>query len=240
MIIFPAIDIISGQPVRLYQGDYAKKEIVAESVLDTALKFQSEGAEWIHLVDLDGAKAGVRKNADLIIETARKLKIPVEVGGGIRTMEDVEYYLNHGVKRVILGTAAISDQFFLKQALKQYHDAIAVGMDCHNGMVSGSGWLEDSSIYYLDFAKQMQQLGVSTLIFTDISKDGTLAGPNLEMLEQLKQAVTCNITASGGIHNLSDIKALVKLGVYGAITGKAMYAGTLNLKQAIREGKKKC
>ena len=236
MIILPAIDIISGKPVRLYQGDYDKKEIVADSVVDTALKFEREDAEWIHMVDLDGAKAGKRINDALVIKAAHAVQASVEIGGGIRSMEDVEYYLSHDIARVILGTAAIRDEVFLKEALHSYGSRIAVGMDCHNGMVSGSGWLDDSSEYYLGFAKRMQDLGASTLIFTDILRDGTMTGPNLEMLKTLQETVSCNLVASGGIHNLNDIKNLTRLNLYGAITGKAMYAGTLNLLEAIKEG----
>ncbi|NCB33928.1 MAG: 1-(5-phosphoribosyl)-5-[(5-phosphoribosylamino)methylideneamino]imidazole-4-carboxamide isomerase [Erysipelotrichia bacterium] len=238
MIILPAIDVISGKPVRLYQGNYERKEIVADSAVDTALKFEHEGAEWIHMVDLDGAKKGTRVNDSLVIETAHAVRVSVEVGGGIRTMPDVEYYLNHGIARVILGTAAICNEVFLKDALSNYGTKIAIGMDCHNGMVSGSGWLNDSSEYYLDFAERMQNLGASTLIFTDISRDGTLTGPNLEMLRSLQERVSCNLIASGGIHNLKDISDLAELNLYGAISGKAMYAGTLSLSEAIREGEK--
>ena len=237
MIILPAIDIIDQAPVRLYQGDYDKKEVVGESVLEIAQMFESANADYIHLVDLDGAKEGEKKNASLICQVAQTVSTPCEVGGGIRSMEDISFYLEQGVSRVILGTAAINDPDLLKEAIKKYGDKIAVGMDCKNGYVCGSGWLEDSEYYYLDFAKKMEEMGVSTIIFTDISKDGTLMGPNLEMLKALKDAVSMNITASGGIRDMSHIKELNDLDLYGAITGKAIYADTLDLKEAIAYSK---
>ena len=234
MIILPAIDIIGGKPVRLYQGDYEKKEVVADSVTDTALKFEKEGAAYVHLVDLDGAKEGRMINHELIAKTAHSLSIPAEVGGGIRSMEDIEWYLNHGVSRVILGTAAIRDESLLKEALGKYGNKIAVGMDCKDGYAMGQGWLEKSSLYYLDFAKELENIGVANIIFTDISKDGTLRGPNLEMLKKLSETVSVSITASGGIHNMDDIRKLASMHLYGAIVGKAIYAGTVDLKEAIQ------
>lgn len=233
MIILPAIDIINRQPVRLYQGDYAQKEVVGQSVLELAKKFEKEGASYLHLVDLDGAKEGVLTNQEVIVEVAEKLSIPVEIGGGIRSMESVSYYLNRGVSRVILGTSAMEDPAFLEAALAAYGDQIAVGIDCKDGYVYGRGWLEASSLYYIDFAKQLEAKGVKTVIVTDISKDGTLSGPNIDMLSKLKNEVSMNIVASGGIHVMDDIKALQALDLYGAISGKAMYHKTLNLKEAI-------
>lgn len=237
MIILPAIDIIDQAPVRLYQGDYEKKEIVADSVLETAKRFEAEGAEYVHIVDLDGAKEGKRINQDTIIEVAQTLSIPIEVGGGIRDIQTAASYLDQGVARVILGTSAIEDEAFLKDALHTYGDRIAVGLDCKNGFVCTRGWLNDSEMPYLTFAKHLEELGVSTIIFTDISRDGTLTGPNMMMLQQLSDVVSMNIIASGGIKDLSHIQALADLNVYGAITGKAMYAGTLDLKSAIALGK---
>ncbi len=237
MIILPAIDIIDQAPVRLYQGDYDKKEVVGKSVLEIARMFEKAGAEYIHLVDLDGAKEGEKKNAALICQVAQAVQVPCEVGGGIRTMDDISFYLDQGLSRVILGTAAIHNPDLLKEAIQKYGDKIAVGMDCKNGIVCGSGWLEDSEYNYLDFAKKMEAMGVSTLIFTDISKDGTLMGPNLDMLKELKKTVSMNITASGGIRDLTHIQALKQLDLYGAITGKAIYADTLDLKEAIAYSK---
>ncbi len=234
MIILPAIDIINKQPVRLYQGDYAKKEVVGESISEIARAFEKQGASYLHLVDLDGAKEGKLVNQSIICETAQSLSIPVEVGGGIRNIETAAYYLEHGVSRIILGTAAIEDEAFLKEAVARYQERVAVGLDCKNGYVCTRGWLNDSQVDYLKFAKHLESLGVQTIIFTDIATDGTLEGPNLAMLERLSKQVSLNIIASGGIKDLSHIKALKELSLYGAITGKAMYAGTLQLKDALR------
>jgi phosphoribosylformimino-5-aminoimidazole carboxamide ribotide isomerase len=237
MIILPAVDIMNGQPVRLYQGDFARKEVVADSVAKTVQAFAQAGAEWVHLVDLDGAAAGHRVNGDLIAGAAGSISIPAEVGGGIRTMEDIDWYLGHGLARVILGTAAIADEQLLKQALAAYGERIAVGLDCRNGMVQTRGWLEGSSLGYLDAARHLESLGVRTLIVTDISRDGTLAGPNVDMLAALQQAVSARLIASGGVRDLASIEQLRRLDLYGAITGKAVYAGTLDLREAIRKGR---
>lgn len=237
MIILPAVDIMNGQPVRLYQGDFARREVVADSAAKTVQAFAQAGAEWVHLVDLDGAAAGHRVNGDLIAAAAGSIPIPAEVGGGIRTMEDIDWYLGHGLARVILGTAAIADEQLLKQALAAYGERIAVGLDCRSGMVQTRGWLEGSSLGYLDAARHLVSLGVRTLIVTDISKDGTLAGPNVEMLAALQQAVSVRLIASGGVRDLTSIEQLRRLDLYGAITGKAVYAGTLDLREAIRKGR---
>ncbi|MBD7913014.1 1-(5-phosphoribosyl)-5-[(5-phosphoribosylamino)methylideneamino]imidazole-4-carboxamide isomerase [Clostridium cibarium] len=234
MIIIPAIDIIDGKPVRLYQGDYNKKEIVADDILETSKSFQDAGAEYIHLVDLDGAKAGKLINREVIIEVANKVSIPVEVGGGIRTYETIKYLIENGVSRIILGTSAMEDEVFLKKAIDNFGEKIAVGIDCKDGYVYGRGWLEGSSLYYIDFAKKLEEYGVKNIIVTDISKDGTLEGPNLEMLSNLKSEVNINITASGGIRDIENIKALNDMNIYGAITGKAIYAKTLSLEEAIK------
>jgi len=239
MILLPAIDMIAGKPVRLYQGDYTKKEIVVDSILATAEHFAREGAEYIHMVDLDGAKSGKRENASFVIEAAKRVNVPIEIGGGIRTMEDISYYLEHGVTRVILGTAAIRDEELLKKAIDQYGAKIAVGMDCKHGYAMAEGWLEKSELYYIDFAKHLEAMGVANIIFTDISKDGTMHGPNLEMLKALKEAVKIDITASGGIRDLTNIQDLAALNLYGAITGKAVYAGTLDLKEAMQAGRRR-
>lgn len=233
MIILPAIDIIDRKPVRLYQGDYAQKEIVGSSVMELAKNFEQSGAEYIHLVDLDGAKEGKRVNHEIILETAHALDVPVEVGGGIRTMAQIESYLENGIDRVILGTSAMEDPQLLQDALRRYGDRIAVGIDCRDGLVYGRGWLEASELHYITFAKQLEEMGVQTVIVTDISKDGTLSGPNTDMLAALKEQSGMRIIASGGIRSIEDIAALKQLGLYGAITGKAMYHGTLDLKAAI-------
>lgn len=233
MIVIPAIDIIDGKPVRLYKGDYNKKEIVAEDVLETALTFQKQGAEFIHLVDLEGAKSGKLANAELIIKVANSLDIPVEVGGGIRNFKTIEHLINNGISRVVLGTIAMEDKELVKKAVFRFGDKIAVGIDCRNGYAYGKGWLEGSELYYIDFAKELEAIGVKNIILTDISKDGTLEGPNIEMVNSLKESINIDITASGGISNISDIKKLRDIGIYGVITGKAIYAKALSLKESI-------
>ena len=237
MIILPAIDIMDGKPVRLYQGDYSRKEIVADDIFKTAKSFEDAGAEYIHLVDLDGAKEGSNKNHELVIKLAKTLDIPVELGGGIRSFETISYLIDNGVSRIILGTVAIEDEELLKKAVGTYKEKIAVGIDCKDGKLCGRGWLEKSDLDYVDFAKKMEKIGIKNIIVTDISKDGTLMGPNVDMLKKLKESVNINITASGGISNIEDIKELKKIDLYGAITGKAIYAKTLSLKEAINISK---
>ena len=237
MIIVPAIDIIDGKPVRLYQGDYNKKEIVADDIFETAKSFERVGADYIHLVDLDGAKSGGNENHELVIRIAKELNIPVELGGGIRSLDTIKHLLENGVSRVILGTIAIEDENLLKTAVDTYGEKIAVGIDCKDGKVYGRGWLEGSNLDYLDFAKKMENIGVKNIIVTDISKDGTLQGANVEMLKKLKSTVDIDITASGGVRDLDNIKELMEIDLYGAITGKAIYAETLSLEEAIRISK---
>lgn len=238
MIILPAIDIIDGKPVRLYQGDYDKKEIVAEDIFETAKSFERSGAKYLHLVDLDGAKNGSNQNHELVIKIASMLNIPVELGGGIRSFETIKYLLDNGVSRVILGTIAIEDEELLTKAIEAYGEKIAVGIDCKDGKVYGRGWLAGSNLDYIDFARKMEKLGVKNIIVTDISKDGTLEGPNVEMLRKLKETVKIDITASGGIRDIENIKDLLEINLYGAITGKAIYAGTLSLEEAIKISEK--
>jgi len=238
MIILPAIDIIDGKPVRLYQGDYDKKEIVADDIFETAKSFEDMGAEYVHLVDLDGAKSGSNQNHELVIKIAKILKIPIELGGGIRSFETIKYLLDNGVSRVILGTIAMEDEELLKKAVDIYGEKVAVGIDCKDDKVYGRGWLAGSDLDYIDFAKKMESVGVKNIIVTDISKDGTLEGPNVEMLKKLKEIVNIDITASGGICDIDNIKELMDIDLYGAITGKAIYAKTLSLEEAIKVSKK--
>ncbi|EOS60397.1 1-(5-phosphoribosyl)-5-[(5-phosphoribosylamino)methylideneamino]imidazole-4-carboxamide isomerase [Firmicutes bacterium M10-2] len=237
MIVIPAIDLLDGKPVRLYQGDYAQEEQVGEDAIKIAKQFHDLGAQYLHVVDLNGAKSGERIHYDLISRIIDEADMKVEVGGGIRSMKDIKAYLDLGVDRVILGTAALKDRAFLKEAVNTYAEKIAVGIDCKDGMVCASGWLDQSEVNYIDFAIDMENLGIKTIIFTDISKDGTLAGPNLDMLEQLKKHVSLDIIASGGVKDLSDIRNLAKLHVYGAIAGKSLYAKTLDLKEALLAAK---
>ncbi len=233
MIIFPAIDIKGGQCVRLYKGDFATAQKVAEDSFETALSFKKSGAEWVHMVDLDGAKKGERVNSDIFLEIAKNSGLKVQLGGGIRDMGSLEYYLSRGIARCVIGSAAIKNPEFVRQAIKEFGDRVAVGIDALNGMVAAEGWLEVSEISFIEAAKRMEGMGVSTIIFTDISKDGTLEGPNYAQLSQLSNSVSCNIIASGGVRNLGHINGLANLRLYGAICGKAIYSGTLNLSSAI-------
>lgn len=233
MIILPAIDILGGQCVRLCKGEYDTARQVANDPFETIKTFETCGAKYIHLVDLDGAKKGEKTNWELFVALAKKTNVPLELGGGIRDMETVDFYLNNGISRVILGSAALKNKDFCKRAVDKYNEKISVGIDAKNGFVSTSGWLETSQVNYLDFAKEMEQIGVQNIIFTDISKDGTLAGPNLEMLDALKNNLSVDITASGGIKDISDIKKLVDMQLYGAIAGRSIYDGSLDLKEAI-------
>ncbi len=238
MIILPAIDIKDGNCVRLFKGDYSTASKVAEDPYKVAESFVKAGAKWMHMVDLDGAKDGKRKNSDLIIDVAKNTDIKVEVGGGIRNMKTIEYYLDNGVDRVILGSAAVKDQHFVIDAVNNYDEKIVVGIDAKDGMVCAEGWTDKSELNYIDLAKQMEQIGVKTIVFTDIDQDGTLGGPNLVQLDKLAHNVTCDIIASGGVSNIKDIINLNELNVYGAITGKAIYSGNLDLAMAIQLAQK--
>lgn len=233
MIILPAVDIMGGKPVRLYKGDFSTAGQVAENALDTAKEFENAGAEWIHMVDLDGSLQKKRVNTDIFLSVAENTSLKVELGGGIRTMQDIEFYLSGGISRVILGSVALKDPQLVKEAAGEFGNKIAVGIDAKNGYAAAEGWTQTSDIYFTELAKKMEQFGVGTIIFTDISKDGTLSGPNLAQLEEIDHAVSCNIIASGGITNIEDIKALKSLSLYGAICGKSIYSGTLDLKEAL-------
>lgn len=233
MIIIPAIDIIGGKAVRLYQGDYRKKEVVGNDILDIAKSFEKNGAEYIHLVDLDGAKKGRLINKKIILNLAKELTTPIEVGGGIRNYKEVEELINHGVSRVIIGTAALEDKEFVSRIVRGFGDKIAVGVDCKKGYIYTKGWLEESNVHYIEFCKSMENIGVKNIILTDISKDGTLEGTNISMVKQLKEYVSVNIIASGGVRDYYDIRKLNDLDIYGVIIGKALYSGNIDLKKAI-------
>lgn len=233
MIIFPAIDIIAGKPVRLFKGDFATAEQVADDALNTALDFQNAGADWIHMVDLDGSLKKERVNSETFIRVANETSLKVELGGGIRTMNDIDFYANKGIRRIVLGSVAVKNPEIVKESVREFGDLIAVGIDAKNGYVATEGWTESSNIYFTELAKRMEEFGVKTIIYTDISKDGTLAGPNIEQLVEINNAVSCNITASGGVTNIDDIIALKNENLYGAICGKSIYTGSLELKQAI-------
>lgn len=233
MIIFPAIDIIDGKPVRLYKGDFSTAHQVAEDALQTAFDFEKNGAQWIHMVDLDGSLQKRRVNHQTFIDVANQTNLKVEIGGGIRTIEDIDFYANHKISRVILGSVALKNPALVEQAVKEYGSLIAVGIDAKNGYVATEGWTEGSDTHFIDLARQMEAMGVETIIYTDISKDGTLSGPNAEQLVELNKAVSCNITASGGVTDIQDIITLRDNQLYGAICGKSLYEGTLSLAEAV-------
>jgi phosphoribosylformimino-5-aminoimidazole carboxamide ribotide isomerase len=233
LIILPAIDLIDGTCVRLTRGDYATSTKVADDPHETAARFKEAGACWLHVVDLDGAAAGEPRNRDLIVRIAETSGLQVEVGGGVRNEAAIDYYLSHGVKRVILGSVAMKDAGLVARAVRAYGDAIAVGIDAMNGKTRAEGWLEGSDIDFLDLARQMEAMGVATIIYTDIARDGTLSGPNLEHLKSINESVSTRIIASGGIRNIDDIADLHALNLYGAICGKSVYEGTLDVSEAI-------
>jgi len=234
MLIFPAIDIKGGTCVRLFQGKFDTAEQVAESYMQTALGFKAAGCAWIHMVDLDGSLEGKRVNQDIYLDVARNSGLQVQLGGGIRTMDDVDFYLSNGVARVILGSVVVENPELISQAIAKHGaEKIAVGIDAKKGMVATRGWLDVNDIHYIDLAKQVVARGVRTIIFTDISKDGMLQGPNLDQLCALQNAVDCDIVASGGVTTIDDIHALRDAGLYGAICGRSIYVGTLDLAAAV-------
>ena len=236
MLIFPAIDLKEGRVVRLKKGDFSTVHKVAENYMDTTRSFEAAGASWIHTVDLDGAKEGKPVNGDIFLDIAKNTDLKVEVGGGIRSLETVEYYISRGISRVILGSVALKDPQIVIDSVKEYGEKIAVGIDAKNGIVAAEGWLESSQVNYIDLSLEMVKAGVRNIVFTDISKDGTLSGVNAEQLSALKNAVgdRCNITASGGVHDMEDIRVCKKMGLYGAICGKSIYTGSLDLAEAVR------
>ncbi|SEN47773.1 1-(5-phosphoribosyl)-5-[(5-phosphoribosylamino)methylideneamino] imidazole-4-carboxamide isomerase [Amphibacillus marinus] len=229
MKILPAIDLLNGNCVRLYQGDFNQAEQVAQDPVEQLKTFINDGAELIHIVDLDGARDSQARQYQLIEDLCTQSTVPIQIGGGIRSMETVDQLMQAGASRLVLGTAAIENQSFLEQALAKYPEAIVVGIDAKNGRVATHGWEDVSSVDYLTFAKEMEQLGVQTIVFTDISKDGTMTGPNIEQLQAINSSVNCKIVASGGISSLADIKALVAIGIEEAIVGKAIYQGTVTI-----------
>ncbi len=232
MIFIPAIDIIDGKPVRLQKGDYNTSHMVAESVMDVAKRFEQDGARYIHIVDLDGAKEKRPVNFELIAKVISEVSVPVEVGGGIRDMSALKLYIEAGAARIILGSSAIKDRAFLQEAVENFGEKIAVGIDAENGIVKINGWCESSDTNYIDFAKELDEIGVKTFIVTDISKDGMMEGPGFYMLDKINKAVSADIVASGGVTSLEDIKELEKLGLYGAICGKSIYSGKISVKEA--------
>lgn len=233
MIIFPAIDIMDGKPVRLLRGDFDTAEQVAEDVLSTAKQFARVGCTWVHMVDLDGSLQKKPVNTDPILQVVEHTPLKVEVGGGIRTMEDIAFYLDRGVDRVILGSVALKNPELVQQAVDAYGDKIAVGIDAKQGMVATEGWTEDSQMDFIDLAKAMEKMGVSTIIYTDIGRDGTLSGPDVQGLDRLNKAVSCNVIASGGVTTITDILVMKDKKMYGTICGKCIYKKTLDLREAV-------
>lgn len=233
MIILPAIDLLGRKAVRLLKGDYNQVTVYSDSPLEVAEKFKSLGATHIHMVDLDGAKYGTAPNMDIVAEVAEKTGLFIEIGGGIRSMETVKKYINAGISRVILGTAAICDEDFLKEAVKAYGEKIAVGADVKDGKIAVKGWLEQSDVTLDEFFLKMQDLGVKNIICTDIFRDGAMRGTNLELYRELSAKYSLDITASGGVSSIEDVKRLREMNLYGAIIGKAYYTEAVDLKEAI-------
>ena len=237
MLIFPAIDLYDGKAVRLYKGDYAQMTVYSENPPEIAETFYKTGAGCLHLVDLEGAKTGETPNLETIKRIREAAPLFVEVGGGVRSMEVVERYLNAGIDRVILGTAAVTEPAFLREAVETYKERIAVGVDIKDGRVAIRGWTEKSALDAFDFCRELQNIGVQTVICTDISKDGAMQGTNRALYGKLSKAFSLNIVASGGVSTLDDVKALRALNLYGAIIGKAYYTGAIDLREALEAAK---
>ena len=233
MELFPAIDLIGGCAVRLVKGDYTQKTVYSDNPAEVAKSFAAAGAKYLHVVDLEGAKDGGTPNLETIQNIVENGGLSVEVGGGIRSEEVIQKYLDAGVFRVILGTAAVQNPAFLEEMVQKYGEKIAVGVDIKDGMVAIKGWTEVSQESCFDFCEKLQKIGVKTIICTDISKDGLLSGTNLELYKELSEKFSVDIVASGGVTTLDDVKKLAEMGMYGAILGKALYTGNIDLKAAV-------
>jgi len=238
MNIFPAIDIVKGCAVRLFKGDYDKMTVYSDNPASVATDFENSGAQFLHLVDLEGAKDGTTPNIETVKSIRKACSMFIEIGGGIRSMEVIDKYISIGVDRVILGTAAVTNEPFLIEAIKKYGDKIAVGADIKDNFVAIKGWVEKSEITCFDFFKKMQNLGVKTIICTDISKDGAMMGTNHDLYTELSEKFSIDIIASGGVSSIDDVKKLTKLDIYGAIIGKAYYTGAISLNEAIKVAEK--
>ncbi|MFT8317313.1 MAG: 1-(5-phosphoribosyl)-5-[(5-phosphoribosylamino)methylideneamino]imidazole-4-carboxamide isomerase [Sporolactobacillus sp.] len=233
--LYPAIDLLNGHCVRLFQGDYAQSTVYADSPVQVAQTFRDQGAEWLHVVDLDGAKEGRPVNQEKIYQIAAQVPIHIEVGGGIRTMDTIASYLEHGIDRVILGSSAISDPAFTREALQKYSQAVAIGLDVKNSRIAVEGWREVSAIAPESLAKDLIKAGAAHFIYTDISKDGALAGADLEGAKKLAEAIGQPVVVSGGVSQTKELAAMLAAGsavISGAIIGKALYTGNLNLQEA--------
>ena len=234
MLLFPAIDMYDHKAVRLLKGDYQKMTIYSKDPVSVAKRFQAEGARWVHLVDLQGALHGDTPHEDVVERIVKETDLNVEIGGGVRNDDTVKKYIDLGVSRVILGTAALQDRSFLERMVSLYGDAIAVGVDLRNGHVATHGWTETSTVTGEEFCSELSDIGVQTIIATDISRDGAMQGPNVELYRTLRDAFSGNITASGGVSSMDDLKALGDLDLYGAILGKAYYTGAVDLNEAVK------
>lgn len=237
MDVIPAIDLLEGRCVRLYQGDYAQSEVFDENPIAVARQWVDQGAQWLHLVDLDGAKVGNPVNSETIAAIVRAVNVPVQVGGGLRTRDSIASLLKLGVRRVILGTVAVEQPELVAQVCREFPGQIVIGIDARNGKVATRGWLETSEVEAIDLAQQMQQAGASAIIYTDIYRDGTMQGPNREALRSLAEAIEIPVIASGGISSVRDLLRLMSLetvGVTGAIVGRAIYTGAISLKEAVQ------
>lgn len=237
MIIYPAIDIKDGKCVRLTQGRFTDVDQYSDNIIEVGQKWERLGAEYLHVVDLDGARFGEPKNIDLISELAQSIKLPIQLGGGIRMLKSIEIAFNKGIERVILGTSAINNPKIVEEAVKEFADRVVVGIDAKDGLVAIEGWEQTSKITAIELAKRMEQVGIKTIIYTDIARDGMLQGPNLKALENMARSVEIEVIASGGVSQIADIRSLKDTGVAGAIIGKALYTGNIDLQAAIEAAK---
>ncbi|MDP4092989.1 MAG: 1-(5-phosphoribosyl)-5-[(5-phosphoribosylamino)methylideneamino]imidazole-4-carboxamide isomerase [Bacillota bacterium] len=237
MIIYPAVDVKDGKCVRLVQGKFNDVTVYSDDPVEMAMKWEQKGAQYLHVIDLDGARTGTPNNIATISDMAVRLGIPVQLGGGIRSIETMEIILCKGIQRFILGTSAVKDPNLVKTALKTFENNVVIGIDARDGRVAIEGWAKTSEFTAVGFAKKMEDLGAKTLIYTDISKDGMLSGPNLKAMEEMVREVDMEVIASGGVSNIEDIKALKNVGVAGVIVGKALYTGDLDLEEAIKVAK---
>jgi len=235
MIILPAIDIKDGQCVRLYQGDYAKVSTYDADPVTVAQRWQSAGASWLHVVDLDGAAAGHPVNGEVIRKMRDQTSLHIELGGGMRSLKHIGQMLDAGIDRVILGTVAITDRALLEEALARWGERIAVGLDARNGQVAITGWRETSQVQATSLATELGEIGVQRFIYTDITRDGALKGPNLDALSEIQQVISCSLIASGVVSSIDDIRSIAALGIEGAIVGKALYTGDVDLATVIQE-----
>lgn len=237
MIIYPAIDIRGGKAVRLVEGDYDRETVFDADPLDAALRWQAEGAEWIHIVDLDGARDGIRANADAIVRIRAKISVPIQLGGGLRTMDDLKDVADLGINRMVIGSAAVTNPDFVAEAVNVYGDRIAVGLDARNGMLATHGWKEQSTVSALDAGMRFAEMGVKHIVFTDIGRDGKLEGPNIAALIHMTQSIDANVIASGGVSSLNDLRSIKRTRAGGIIIGAALYHKRVSLTDALAIGK---